>query len=301
VLRKCDPINARKIDLLFLSVGGNDVGFSRLLANAVLADQSLLRKLGGWIGQVHGLDEASLQLDALITRYKSLNRAIHHILHIPWEESDRVILAAYPGLALLGDGSEVCPDGRAGMEVLSDFKMSAVKVRVGTWIADKLHHAMHDAADQYGWTFVESHRREFIGRGICAGTAYDGGDIADDLRLPRKTEAGWRPYNPVDYRAYASRQRWFRTPNDAYMTANFHVAASILQKVLKINALSWFQLVLAATYSGAFHPTAEGQAAMADAVVYSARAVLNKYSQSDRTRSGARMDAPGSKSGQLVQ
>ena len=127
VLRKCDPLNARKIDLLLLSVGGNDVGFSRLLANAVLADQSLLRKLGGWIGQVHGLNEASAQLDALILRYKSLNRAIHYILHIPWEESDRVLLTAYPGLALLGDGSEVCPDGRAGMEVLSDFKMSEAK------------------------------------------------------------------------------------------------------------------------------------------------------------------------------
>ena len=238
VLRKCDPINARKIDLLFLSVGGNDVGFSRLLANAVLADQSLLRSLGGWFGQVHGLDEASLQLDALVKRYKSLNRAIHHILHVPWEEADRVILADYPGLALLGDGSEVCPDGRAGMEVLADFKMSAAKVRIGTWIADKLHHAMHDAATQYGWTFVESHRRDFIGRGVCAGTTYDGGNIADDLRLPRKTAEGWRPYNPADYRAYASRQRWFRTPNDAFMTGNFHVAASILQKVLKLNALS---------------------------------------------------------------
>jgi hypothetical protein len=279
VLRKCDPLNARKIDLLFLSVGGNDVGFSRLVANAVLADQSLLRKLGGWIGQVHGLNEARSQLDALVLRYKSLNRAFHYILHIPWEEADRVVLTAYPGLALLGDGSEVCPDGRAGMEVLSDFKMSEAKARVGTWIADKLNRAMEDAAKQYRWTFVDRHLREFIGRGICAGTTYDGADIADDLRLPRKTKAGWRPYNPADYKAYASRQRWFRTPNDAFMTANFHVAASVLQKVLKLNALSWFQLVLAATYSGAFHPTAEGQAAMADAVVFKARDVLNEYGQ----------------------
>ncbi|MEI9901680.1 MAG: hypothetical protein WDN31_17975 [Hyphomicrobium sp.] len=54
VLRKCDPLNARKIDLLFVSAGGNDVGFSRLLANSVLSDASTLRKLGGWFGQVHG-------------------------------------------------------------------------------------------------------------------------------------------------------------------------------------------------------------------------------------------------------
>ena len=292
VLRKCDPLNARKIDLLFLSVGGNDVGFSRLLANSVLADESVLRKLGGWFGQVHGLDAASAQLEALILRYKSLNRAIHYLLHVPWEQSDRVILTAYPGLALLGDGSEVCPDGRAGMEVLSDFKLSEAKVRVGTWIADKLNHAMRDAAEDYHWMFVEQHRRKFIGHGICAGTTYDGADIADELRLPRKTEAGWRPYNPADFKSYATRERWFRTPNDAFMTANFHVATSILQKVLKLNALSWFQLVLAATYSGAFHPTAEGQAAIADAVVDKARIVLEKYGAGqDRVRALIEMPA----------
>jgi lysophospholipase L1-like esterase len=44
-----------------------------------------------------------------------------------------------------------------------------------------------------------------------------------------------------------------------------------------MESLSWFQLLLAATYSGAFHPTAEGHAAMADAVVEKARAVLAKY------------------------
>jgi len=278
-LRKCNPLSARKIDLLFLSIGGNDVGFARLLANAVLANQSTLRKLGGWIGQVHGLNEARAQLNALKTRYKSLNRALHSVLHIPWEQSDRVVLMAYPGLALLGDGSEVCPDGRAGMEILPDFKMSEAKARVGTWIADKLHHAMRDAAKAYHWSFVEAHRREFIGRGVCAGTTDGAADIADDLRLPRKTEAGWQPYNPADYKSYASRRRWFRTPNDAFMTGNFHVAGSILQKVLKLNALSWFQLVLASTYSGAFHPTAEGQAAMADSLVHKSRAVLDKYGQ----------------------
>ena len=279
VLRKCDPLNARRIDLMMVSVGGNDVGFSRLLANSVLSDESTLRMLGGWFGQVHGLDDASLGLEALILRYKSLNRAIHYLLHIPWEQSDRVLLTAYPGMALQGDGVSTCPDGVEGMDVLPDFQLSESKLRTGTWIADKLNTAMKEAADHYEWTFVDAHRREFIGRGLCAGTTYDGANIADDLRLPRKKAEGWRPYNPADYRAYIPRQRWFRTPNDAFMTGNFHVAASLMQKALKLNALAWFQLVLASTYSGAFHPTAEGQAAMADAVVHKARSVLAKYGQ----------------------
>jgi hypothetical protein len=298
VLRKCDPINARKIDLMLVSVGGNDVGFSRLLANSVLSDASTLRKLGGWFGQVHDLDDASIGLEALILRYKSLNRAIHYLLHIPWEQSDRVLLTAYPGLALQGDGISTCPDGSAGMDVLPDFALSQQKARVGTWIADELNTSMGEAAAHYQWTFVDSHRRDFLGRGLCAGTEYDGANIADELRLPRKTAEGWRPYNPADFKAYASRQRWFRTPNDAFMTGNFHVATSLLQKVLKLDALAWFQLVLAATYSGAFHPTAEGQAAIADAVVHKARGVLAKYGQGpEQAQPAAGIAAPSTSVG----
>ncbi|TMJ64081.1 MAG: hypothetical protein E6G91_22535, partial [Alphaproteobacteria bacterium] len=129
VLKKCDVERARKIDLLFLSVGGNDIGFARLVANAVLADKSILRRLGGWFGQVHGVAEAGAQLDALDDRLKSVNRALHNLLHVPWSESDRVILAAYPPMALLDDGKSICPDGQAGMTVLPEFSLSEAKAR----------------------------------------------------------------------------------------------------------------------------------------------------------------------------
>ena len=279
VLRKCAQENARKIDLVVLSVGGNDIGFSRLVANAVLSNESTLRQLGGWFGEVHGQSEADQALLRLDAKYKSLNRALHSLLYVPWDESDRILLVSYPGMALAGDGSETCKDGHAGMEVVADFQLSEQKLREGAWIADKLHHVMRDSADKNGWTFVETHRRAFIDRGICSGRAEDGANIHDDLRLPRKVDGVWKPYNPADYQAYASRQRWFRTPNDGFMTGNFHVEASLLQKVLKFSTLPSFQLLLASTYSGAFHPTAEGHAAIADAVVDKARAVLAKYGE----------------------
>lgn len=279
VLRKCDAERARKIDLLLVSIGGNDVGFSRLVADAVLADKSLLKRLGGWLGQVQGSEAAIDHIDALDARYKSLNRALRNILHIPWKESDRILLTAYPGLALLEDGTTVCPDGRAGMDVMRDFKLSASKTREGSQLAERLNGVMRDAAREHGWTFVDGHRKAFLGRGICAGWSDAALSTADDLRLPRRVGEGWEPYNPADFRPYASRQRWFRTPNDAFLTGNFHVSASLLQKVLQVQTLSWFQLLLASTYSGAFHPTAEGQAAIADAVAGQARAVLAKYAQ----------------------
>ncbi|HXE88235.1 MAG TPA: hypothetical protein VN524_15715 [Hyphomicrobiaceae bacterium] len=284
VLRKCDADVARKIDLLLLSIGGNDIGFARLVANAVLGDGSMLRKLGGWFGQVYGFAEAGKHLDMLDDRLKAVNRAVHWLLHIPWTESDRVLLTGYPPMALLEDGTSPCPDGNAGMTVLPDFFLSETKAREGNTAAERLHALMQDSARQHGWTFVEDHRAVFRGRGIC-GAATDPDatqDLADDMRLPRLVDGEWVPYNPSQWQAYAPRKRWFRTPNDAFLTGNFHVSESLLQKVLKSEKLAWVQPLLASVYSGAFHPTAQGQAAIADAVVEKARAILSKYEARSR-------------------
>lgn len=277
VLRKCEPGNARKIDILFVSIGGNDIGFSRIVANAVLDDESKLKQLGGWFGQVWTPAEALARLANVDARYKSLNRAAHNILHIPWEQSDRVILTGYPGMAMLDDGKRVCPDGQAGMEVMPEFRLSTKKALEGEKVAEKLNAVMKKSASTYGWSYVDAHRSQFVGRGLCAGYTDSAPSIADDLRLPRKVDGSWIPYNPADFHAYATRQRWFRTPNDAFMTGNFHVSAGVMQKVLKLENFSFMQVLLAATYSGAFHPTAEGHAAIADAAAERARQVLAKY------------------------
>ncbi len=279
IMRKCPQDVARKIDLVLLSIGGNDIGFSRLVANTVLSNESLLRELGGWLGEIHSDAEATSALENLGPRYKALNRAIHALLYVPWEESDRILLVAYPGLALQGDGSELCASGNAGMDVVPDFQLDRTRLKLGMWFADKLNRQMRDSSNEFGWTFVETHRRAFIGRSICAGLSVQGVSEVDDLRLPRKIDGMWTPYNPADYQPYAARQRWFRTPNDAFMTGNFHAAAGFLAKYLKIEPFAPFQAILASTYSGAFHPTAEGQAAIADAVVDKARAVLAKYGE----------------------
>ena len=152
-----------------MSVGGNDIGFARLVANAVLADNSILRRLGGWFGQVHGFAEAGSQLDALDDRLKSVNRALHNLLHVPWSESDRVILTGYPPMALLDDGKTVCPDGQAGMNVLPEFSLSEAKAREGNMAAERLNAIMQESAAPAQWTFVDAHRAAFRGRGLCAG------------------------------------------------------------------------------------------------------------------------------------
>ncbi len=279
VLKKCKRELARKIDLLLVSIGGNDIGFARLVANTVLADDSTLRQLGGWFGQIHGNMESKALLDRLDERYKALNRAIHGILHLPWQESDRVILTAYPPLAVMGDGRRICPDGNAGMDVAADFSLSQKRAKSSSDLADQLQRVMARGARTHGWSFATVHRNAFVGRGICAGFTDNAFSIADDLRVPRMVDSKWQPFSPTEYRAYAPRQRWFRTPNDAFMTGNFHAAGSVATRALAFQSLARFQVLLAATYSGAFHPTAEGHAAIADSVAERARAVLKKYGQ----------------------
>jgi lysophospholipase L1-like esterase len=276
----CPAARSRKIDLVLLSIGGNDVGFARLVANAVLSDKSTLRRLGGWMGQVHGAGEAEIGLQALEVRYKALARAIHNVLHVPWSEFDRVVLSAYPPLAIVEDGRSVCPDDRGGMSVWPDFKFIPEKALEGEQVSTRLQQLMELMAERYNFTFVDEHRRRFVGHGLCAGSSGDGpANAADDLRLPIKVDGVWKPFNPADYRPYASRQRWFRTPNDAYMTGNFHMYATVAKQLQKFQSLLWFQLLLASTYSGAFHPTAEGHAVMGDAVLVRARQILRNYRQ----------------------
>lgn len=283
VLKKCPRKRARRIDLLLVSVGGNDVGFSKLVANAVLADKSTLQKLSGWVGGVFGPREAAPFIKELATRYKALNRAIHGLLHVPWSQSDRVILTGYPPMAIVDDSGRVCPDGRAGMGVFPDFRLDARKVRQGEDVAASLNRTMKRAARRYKWSFVDAHRKTFVGHGLCAdgnqivADAGPYGTNAEDVRIPRKIDGQWEPFRPSEYRPYASRGRWFRTPNDAYLTGHFHVTGLISRKVLNAQKLRWFQVVLASTYSGAFHPTAEGHAAIADAIMPTARKVLRKY------------------------
>ena len=149
---------------------------------------------------------------------------------------------------------------------------------------------MRESAHQHSWSFVEGHRAAFRGRGLCAGYSDAPWTMADELRVPRKVNGTWEPFNPSQWRAYAPRQRLFRTPNDAYMAGNFHVAKSLIQTAMTKQGYGWVQLLLASVYSGAFHPTAEGQAAIADAVVTQARAVLAKYESRVMRSSPKRVD-----------
>jgi hypothetical protein len=108
------------------------------------------------------------------------------------------------------------------------------------------------------------------------------------LAFPRLKDGVWTPFKPSAYPPYLPRQRWFRTPNDAYLSTHMHVDTiagfgancsrrftGTLQSLAKRYWLP-FQLFLSSTYGGAFHPTAEGQARIADDIANAARGSLRR-------------------------
>ncbi|MEM8626485.1 MAG: hypothetical protein AAGF32_00975 [Pseudomonadota bacterium] len=277
---RCQRQKARRIDLLMLSIGGNDIGFTRILSEIIVDENSGLGRLTRTIGAGQTTAQTREKLNELGRAYRALNRALHFQLHMPWRENDRILITQYPPMTLRSrpdGGLEVCPSGIAGLDVFPSFRLSQQRAAEGERLSALLNDTIADAAAQHGWTLVNAHVREFIDRGLCAGEQSGRFGPNEDLRVPRLTNGAWRPFRPSTYRPYAVRRRLFRTPNDAFMTVNLHANDAFLGRLLRLNRLTWAQVAVAGSFSGAFHPNAVGHAVIADAVVQQARAVLARY------------------------
>ena len=79
------------------------------------------------------------------------------------------------------------------MDVLPDFAMSEAKAREGGVLRRASQRLMRDSARQYSWTFVDAHRKAFLGRGICASFSDAPWSMADEMRLPRKVDGAGSP------------------------------------------------------------------------------------------------------------
>ena len=76
-----------------------------------------------------------------------------------------------------------------------------------------------------------------------------------------------------EYRPYLPRARWIRDANDSYFAAmTYPQGLPAASQPTDIHDATWG--VLSAVYGGAVHPSAEGHAAMADAALPAASAVL---------------------------
>ncbi len=280
----------RALDLVFLTIGANDIGFSGLIADIIIqarAERALFSRAGiiSSVAASQAILEKKLPADfgKLRTALKPL---VGNVL-------ERVVFTSYGHPALAPEGGP-CPGGRDGFDVHPAFGVDADRMRqAAAYVQDKFLPTLKDivtcaakgacADPKDSMTFVDAHQAAFAEHGFCARAETDPAFDRDCFSTEGKTfndslvEGATDPLacnRSVDeFRAYASRARWIRTANDSYFAAmTFPEGVAPSLQPSDLHDATWG--VLSAVYGGAIHPTAEGHAAMADAALAAARGVL---------------------------
>lgn len=336
----CQNWRIRPPDAVLLSVGGNDIGFARVVAGLTMNPDAAAHPGGGTIGDFLrvksyelwrsfakplSIEDALAWIDkprnsedfkpSLATKFQALSRELARLLAGPDGKQPPIIQTGYPYLT--GDpANPACkPSDKGavvpGMQVHSLLSLGENIKNAGN-VPSTLNKKLAGFVGAYSggldWTFLSEHAAKFIPHGLCATDARDDPGlfktivrdgieyVAEDRGRQRLREGtqiltncgripfpfspktwdgsagsdAWQCLWPSGWRAYRERQRWFVTPNDAFLTAHYLNT--------QFPAGDPTQPLVAATYSGAFHPNALGHAATADTVLPKLREKLGLLS-----------------------
>jgi lysophospholipase L1-like esterase len=279
----------RQLDLLLLSIGANDIGFSGLVANVII-HEGIERALFKRTGVIKTIDQAQLILERdlpghfakLRAALKPLAGTLAHVIYVSY---------ANPGLS----GGEPCPGGREGFDVHPAFAVDGARLKeAAAFMAQTFSPRLKALAQCTGsvicmdpaseaMTFVDAHQSAFADHGFCVRSSQDPdfdrdcfsvtGESFQTSPVAGATDPLLCEREPQEFRAYAPRGRWIRTANDSYFAAmTYPDGLPATLQPSDIHDAVWG--VLSAVYGGAIHPTAQGHAAIADAVLPAAREVL---------------------------
>jgi lysophospholipase L1-like esterase len=280
----------RKLDLVLLSVGANDIYFSGLVTD-VIVDTPTERTLFRRSGVMASVDDARGALTRDLPQgFSKLREALKPLVG----DMSRVVYTSYAN-PTLSSGGAPCPGGRAGFDIHPSFnaepqRLAAVSNFVENEFLPQLKAlalcqsgilCRNPRADRM--TFVDAHQAAFADHGFCARAQTDpefdrqcfsgtGESFESDL-----VNAASQPMvcgrSAGEYRAYLPRARWIRDANDSYFAAmTYPQGLPSSQQPSDIHDATWG--ILSAVYGGAVHPSAEGHAAMADAALPAAASVL---------------------------
>jgi lysophospholipase L1-like esterase len=281
----------RKLDLILLSIGGNDINFSGLVADVIVdtpTERALFRRSGG-MGSVED-SRAALARD-LPQSFGRLREALKPLIG---GDLSHVVFVSY-GNPTLSDGGVPCPGGRAGFDIHPSFNADPQRLaNVSSYVQNEFLPRLKALATcQSGvlcrdpavdrMTFVDFHQAAFADHGFCARAASDpefdrecfsaqgksfDPDIVTAASQPMLCGRG-----AGEYRAYLPRARWIRDANDSYFAAmTYPQGLPSSSQPTDIHDATWG--ILSAVYGGAVHPTAEGHAAMADAALPAVTSLL---------------------------
>ena len=279
----------RKLDLVLLSIGANDINFSGLVAD-VIVDNATERALFRRSGVVGAVEESRAAMARELPQgFGKLREALKPLLG----DLRRVVFVSYAN-PTLGDGAP-CPGGRAGFDIHPSFNADPQRLaNVSGYVQREFLPQLKAIATCAGgvlcrdpngdrMTFVDSHQAEFAAHGFCARAPTDPefdracfsarGESFDPDIVSAASQPMLCGRSAGEYRAYLPRARWIRDANDSYFAAmTYPGGLPASSQPADIHDATWG--VLSAVYGGAVHPTAEGHAAMADAALPAAAAVL---------------------------
>jgi lysophospholipase L1-like esterase len=280
----------RKLDLVLLSIGANDINFSGLVSDVIVdtPTERTIFKRSGLIGSVE--DSHSDLMRDLPQGFAKLREALKPLVG----DLSHVIYTSY-GDPALAPGGAPCPGGRAGFDIHPAFNADPRRLaNVTAFVENEFLPTLAALAQCQGgvlcrdpradrMTLVDAHQAAFANHGFCARSANDPpfdrecfspkGESFD----PDIVNAGSQPLlcgrSAAEYRAYLPRARWIRDANDSYFAAmTYPQGLPAAMQPSDIHDATWG--VLSAVYGGALHPSAEGHAAMADAAFPAAAQVL---------------------------
>jgi len=280
----------RTLDLVLLSIGANDVYFSGLVAN-VIVDTPTERALFRRTGAMASVDDARTALARDLPRgFAKLREALKPLVG----DLSHVIYTSYANPAL-SNGGTPCPGGRAGFDIHPSFNADPQRLAdVSAFVQNEFLPQLKalatctsgilcndPATDRF--TYIEAHQAAFDDHGFCARAESDPqfdrdcfspkGESFDPDIVNSASQPLLCGRSASEYRAYLPRARWIRDANDSYFAAmTYPQGLPTSMQPTDIHDATWG--ILSAVYGGAVHPTAEGHAAMADAVLPVAANVL---------------------------
>jgi hypothetical protein len=119
-----------------------------------------------------------------------------------------------------------------------------------------------------GWTVITSNATAYARHDFCAFNRDSTSKTGEKFLIPVLVDNKWDPFEPWEYRAYETRQRWMRLPVDAKLSTN---QLHIILKRIKID------FALEDDRSNIMHPTAQGLAMTADPNVAEIRKLEGKH------------------------
>ncbi|MBV9970446.1 MAG: hypothetical protein JO228_10705 [Xanthobacteraceae bacterium] len=280
----------RRLDLVFLTVGANDIGFPGLVADVIVDTPNERRTFRG-AGIIGSVEASRAKLESKLPGdFARLRAALAPLIDHAFE---RVVYVSYSNPALVG--GRPCPGGYDGFDINPTFRVGGERLaRTSAFVQQTFLPALKDIATcrasgactgaSESMTFVDAHQTAFAAHGFCARAESDppfdrecfdaDGKSFEESLVQGAAQPLACGAAVSEFRAYAPRARWIRTANDSYFAAmTFPEGISSTIQPSNLHDATWG--ILSALYGGAIHPTAEGHAAMADAALEGARRALH--------------------------